>query len=200
MNEIYPSVWVFQNEFQSPEYVYNSVESLIDSNPRFNWDWAQTSASADLNDGNNIQNRYRSNKVFPISVNAVDEKVKELDLHIFNALTNFISRYSEHFQLGTVDDEGYVLLKYEVGTMYNQHYDCGPKQSHRVFSIICYLNDDYEGGELEFPYLDLTYKPSAGDVIVFPSNYTFSHIAHPVTSGTKYSLVTWVGFSKHNNE
>jgi Rps23 Pro-64 3,4-dihydroxylase Tpa1-like proline 4-hydroxylase len=199
MKEIFPSLWVFQNEFDTPEHVYNSVESIIESNPRFNWDWAQTSASVELNSENHAQNRYRSNKVFPISANSWDEKVHELDLHVFNKLTKFIGEYAEHFQLGNIDDEGYVLLKYETGTMYNQHYDCGPKQCHRVFSVICYLNDDYEGGELEFPYLNLTYKPSAGDVLVFPSNYTFSHIAHPVKSGVKYSLVTWAEFAKQHN-
>lgn len=197
MKEIYPSLWVFQNEFESPENVYNSVEEIIKNDSRFDWEWAQTSLSADANEGKDLQNMYRSNKVFPISINSSEELIKELDLNIFNKLTKFIGEYSDYFRLGTVDDEGYFLLKYETGTMYNQHYDCGQKQCHRVFSIICYLNDDYEGGELEFPHLNVKYKPSAGDVVIFPSNYTFSHIAHPVTSGTKYSLVTWVEFSRN---
>jgi predicted 2-oxoglutarate/Fe(II)-dependent dioxygenase YbiX len=29
-------------------------------------------------------------------------------------------------------------------------------------------------------------------LILFPSNYAYSHIAHPVTSGTKYAMVTWI--------
>jgi hypothetical protein len=29
-------------------------------------------------------------------------------------------------------------------------------------------------------------------LILFPSNYAYSHIAHPITNGTKYAMVTWI--------
>ena len=29
-------------------------------------------------------------------------------------------------------------------------------------------------------------------LILFPSSYPYMHIAHPVTKGTKYNLVTWL--------
>ena len=35
-------------------------------------------------------------------------------------------------------------------------------------------------------------KRFEGMVILFPSNYAYRHIAHPVTSGTKYAIVTWI--------
>ena len=62
----------------------------------------------------------------------------------------------------------------------------------RSVSAICYLNDDYEGGELEFVNFKLKIKPQAGMMILFPSNFAYMHIAHPVTSGTKYAMVTWI--------
>ena len=57
-----------------------------------------------------------------------------------------------------------------------------------------YLNDDYEGGELHFDKLGLTIKPKAGDLYLFPSSYVYSHAAMPVTSGTKYSVVTMLDY------
>jgi len=92
---------------------------------------------------------------------------------------------------GELHYEDYSLLKYSGGQSYTAHYD-GSGTSTRVISAICYLNDDYEGGELEFPNFNIKIKPQAGMLIVFPSNYAYSHIAHPVTQGTKYAIVTWI--------
>jgi predicted 2-oxoglutarate/Fe(II)-dependent dioxygenase YbiX len=62
----------------------------------------------------------------------------------------------------------------------------------RCVSALCYLNDDYEGGELEFTNFNVKIKPLPGMLILFPSNYAYRHVAHPIKSGTKYSLVTWI--------
>jgi 2OG-Fe(II) oxygenase superfamily len=87
--------------------------------------------------------------------------------------------------------EGYSLLKYSTGQEYKSHYD-GTTSTGRAISAICYLNNDYEGGEIEFPNFGVKIKPEPGMLILFPSNFAYRHIAHPVISGTKYSLVTWL--------
>lgn len=87
--------------------------------------------------------------------------------------------------------EGFNLLKYKGGQEYTAHYD-GSTSSGRSISPILYLNDDYEGGELEFVNFNLKIKPKAGTLYLFPSNYPYRHIAHPVTNGTKYAIVTWL--------
>jgi Rps23 Pro-64 3,4-dihydroxylase Tpa1-like proline 4-hydroxylase len=88
-------------------------------------------------------------------------------------------------------DTGYEINKYEVGEYYDTHIDDIPsKQFDRILSIVIYLNDDYEGGELEFPFLK--YKPTQGSGILFPSNWMYPHKSLPVIKGTKYSLVTWI--------
>ena len=87
--------------------------------------------------------------------------------------------------------ESYNLLRYQTGEEYKSHYD-GKVANQRSISPILYLNDDYEGGELEFTNFDLKIKPTAGSLFIFPSNFPYSHIAHPVTKGTKYAIVTWL--------
>jgi predicted 2-oxoglutarate/Fe(II)-dependent dioxygenase YbiX len=54
-----------------------------------------------------------------------------------------------------------------------------------------YLNDEYEGGEIEFSRFGLNVKPKANQAIFFPSNYVYNHTVHPVTSGTRYAVVGW---------
>jgi predicted 2-oxoglutarate/Fe(II)-dependent dioxygenase YbiX len=91
------------------------------------------------------------------------------------------------------------LLYYKVGGKYDVHNDCESwingnlKQvCDRDVSVLVYLNDDYEGGELEFPDWGCTFKPKAGTVIAFPSYIEFSHRVHPVTKGERFSLVSWI--------
>ena len=62
-----------------------------------------------------------------------------------------------------------------------------------------YLNDEYEGGELFFPYFDLKFKPEAGDIVLFPSTFIWAHAALPVESGLKYSAVTMFDYNDKNH-
>ena len=68
---------------------------------------------------------------------------------------------------------------------------CFPVTIPRQVSTVYYVNDNYSGGELTFPYIDLTIKPMAGELIVFPSTNMFSHQAEKIIEGTKYSLANW---------
>lgn len=87
--------------------------------------------------------------------------------------------------------EGYSLLKYKPGQEYKMHYDGGTGVG-RAISAVCYLNNDYEGGEVEFPNFKVKIKPEPGMLILFPSNFAYAHIAQPIVNGTKYALVTWI--------
>ena len=100
--------------------------------------------------------------------------------------------YAEKFGISEgLWHEEYNMLRYSGGDHYKAHYDSNTSIG-RAISAICYLNDDYEGGELEFVNFGITIKPEKGTLILFPSNYAYTHIAHPVTKGTKYALVTWI--------
>ena len=54
------------------------------------------------------------------------------------------------------------------------------------------LNDDYEGGILEFPRQGITNKDiPVGKCILFPGQVTHGHLSTKLLSGTKYSLTIW---------
>lgn len=95
------------------------------------------------------------------------------------------------------------FLGYPVGGHYIEHNDSenfeGGKWvriAPRDISILFYLNEEYTGGELEFTQLGLTIKPKKGMMIAFPSYKEFAHKVHPVKSGFRYSLVTWLETEK----
>ena len=51
-----------------------------------------------------------------------------------------------------------------------------------------YLNDDFEGGELFFPNLDISIKPKARQLIIFPGGNEYVHGVKTVTKGARYVL------------
>jgi len=91
--------------------------------------------------------------------------------------------------------EAFNFIKYGPGQHFKEHHDHGFSYNCTV-SLVAYVNDDYDGGELYFRLQDLNIKPKAGDLYIFPSNFMYPHQAMPVHSGTKYSIVTMLDYSK----
>jgi len=77
--------------------------------------------------------------------------------------------------------------------MHTDHHASIP----RTISVIIFLNNDYEGGELNFynsftNEIFKTVKPSPGRCIMWPSNFMYPHSVSPVTKGTRYAIVSWL--------
>lgn len=73
---------------------------------------------------------------------------------------------------------------YATGEELGLHTDTnhgGPFTNH---SLVIYLNDDHEGGEISFPEQGLVIKPQAGTIVAFPA--TTLHESLPVTKGNKW--------------
>jgi predicted 2-oxoglutarate/Fe(II)-dependent dioxygenase YbiX len=86
---------------------------------------------------------------------------------------------------------GTQLIRYRKGGHYVPHSDVGSGElANRYFTVLCYLNENFEGGKTRFPSLRHAATPSAGKAIVFPSSYL--HCAEPVMQGGKFILLTWV--------
>jgi predicted 2-oxoglutarate/Fe(II)-dependent dioxygenase YbiX len=87
------------------------------------------------------------------------------------------------------------LLKYPEKGFYKKHHDSG--DTHRELSAVVFLNNDYEGGHLQFfnpktEEIILDIKPEVGKIVLWPSNFMFPHQATTVTKGTRFSLVSWM--------
>lgn len=101
------------------------------------------------------------------------------------------------------------VVAYRPGGYYRQHYDasyhpdvianthrgCGP----RIYTILIYLNDDFEGGETFFEWANLTVKPKKGKAIIFQNldaNLDLIpeslHAGLPISNGIKWIANKWV--------
>ena len=65
---------------------------------------------------------------------------------------------------------------------------------NRLLVWTAYLNDDFEAGETEFLYQHYRYKPSKGDVVIFPAAFTHTHRGNPPIGGDKYIITGWIEY------
>lgn len=96
------------------------------------------------------------------------------------------------------------MLKYNVGGFYAAHADADSydpeadrwrQDLDRDISMLLYLNDEFEGGDLSFDYFNYRIAPRPGMLVWFPSDARYFHGANPVTAGTRYAIVSWAAFA-----
>ena len=120
------------------------------------------------------------------------------------------TRISSASGLPLVNMEGSTVLHYDVGEQIDNHYDfVDPSipdyeqdvrtRGERVMTFLVYLNDDYQGGETDFPKLDVTHKGQRGEGLYFinalPSgapDLRSCHAGRPPTRGEKWILSQFI--------
>ena len=92
------------------------------------------------------------------------------------------------------------LLRYQEHQEYKLHHDALPgRLNQRSHTAILYLNDDFVGGETEFPALGVTVKPRKASLLVFPNldnagriDHRLVHAGLPVAQGEKWIATRWL--------
>jgi prolyl 4-hydroxylase len=103
-----------------------------------------------------------------------------------------------------------TILHYKPGQQFEPHHDyldpTSPgfakslqERGQRVLTFLIYLNDDYEGGETDFPMLNRRFKGKKGNGLFFwnisPQGIIETSTLHaglPPTRGEKWMLSQWV--------
>jgi hypothetical protein len=189
---LFPGVWVYKNVFNNLNLTEKINTLLEDPTSPYTWHEARVGYM-------DLKSDYRNCSDFKIGEieNPKNEHESALakiwqdahDAHV-PAVSDYCNRYSIKMDFWEVMN----YIRYVPGNHFKEHADHGFSYSATV-SLVGYLNDDYVGGGLYFPKLDLKIQPEAGDLYIFPSTYLFSHVALPVESGTKYSLVTMLDYN-----
>jgi hypothetical protein len=102
------------------------------------------------------------------------------------------------------------LLHYQPGQQFSLHADFIETNTpalaqdvaahgQRVATFLIYLNDDYSGGETDFPRIDFRFKGRRGDALLFfnvtstgTPDYNTLHAGLPPDSGMKWMLSQWI--------
>lgn len=179
---------IFENVWPECKETIDAVDKEC-ANPEsgISWSYAET-----LSHGKSQE--YRTNYNLGITDFAKitnNELMQNIHNQFYVLLLAATIPYAEKHKVLNLYHEPYNMLRYRSGQEYKIHSD-GDTSTGRSISAVLYLNDDYVGGEIEFPNFGIKIKPEPGMLIIFPSNYPYAHIAHPVKDGTKYSIVTWI--------
>lgn len=113
--------------------------------------------------------------------------------------------------------EDLQVARYQESGMFNAHYDACENPTfescklmnngggQRLFTLLIYLNDDFQGGETHFPKIGYTIKPKKGSAILFrnvdDNDYIIEeafHQGNPVKGGHKWIATKWVHSTKYN--
>ncbi len=92
------------------------------------------------------------------------------------------------------------VLRYQPGQQYRPHHDGrGEGGVTRIMTALVWLNEQFEGGETDFPALGLRVRGGVGDMLVFrnvlPDGRQDDRLIHaglPVTEGTKWMASRWI--------
>jgi hypothetical protein len=115
--------------------------------------------------------------VMPTLFECLKKYVDEFDILASNTLVGWWLKA----QL-TRKGEGYHAWHFESSSFFT---------AKRVLAWSIYLNDDYQGGELEFLYYGRRIKLGEGDVVLFPAAFTHTHRGNMVLEGEKLLLTGW---------
>jgi hypothetical protein len=153
----------------------------------------------DLDSGEGVVDPYRSNTAAELPL---------LDMDVVIALLK--ARISAATRLPEFIFEVPQIMRYAVGEEFRPHHDfLDPekpgfamdfaRRGQRMGTFLIYLNDDFEGGETEFPKAGIAFRGAIGDGLFFanvtrdgrPDPLTL-HAGRPPTRGEKWILSQWI--------
>lgn len=155
----------------------------------------QSTVTSNDENGNPVRSvgEYRTNHNLRLSYDASD-----LIGEVYRRVSSIVSLPVENIEM--------EVNKYHVGEYFLPHYDFLPPEwiegtgGQRLYSCVIYLNDDFEGGQTNFPNISHIVQPVKGNAIVWRNCYEDStisdhlslHESVSVTSGEKWALILWI--------
>jgi hypothetical protein len=194
--EIAPGIVIYDNVIPDSQNLYKDIEEGMIS-AGIEW------TIAEVNEGSNakVNTKTRDTSIIAIPYKDFSNNNLRASLseefyvslrNIFFENFDIIEKdYLKMYGIETEWHDQYGILKYGAGQQFTNHID-DHIMYHRRVSTVYYLNENYIGGEINFPRFDITFKPKANQMIVFPSTYVYNHSVSPVIEGERYAVVSWM--------
>jgi hypothetical protein len=195
--EIAPGIVVYSNVIPDSETLYADIEEGAFS-AKISWaaagvkEYSDAKVNTKTRDTSTIGVNYLGNVKDVSLVNNVKELFfTNLNNMFFENFDPIEKDYMATYGIFSEWHDSYGILKYGEGQQFTNHIDDHPSY-HRRVSTVYYLNDNYTGGEINFPRFNITFKPKANQMIIFPSTYVYNHSVSPVIEGERYAVVSWL--------
>jgi hypothetical protein len=220
--KLHDEVFYYEDVFENPDELValieelDSDESVYPALPEWGF-WFSNSK-----DGHSFGSRKDFN---PQNLETLDSPRKADAERIISVIQKAVKDVAEsYYRDRELDGEPKIspfvgVMKYRPGCEMGAHVDAQAGDRSLKYSIVLYLNDDYEGGEISFiirPYdlrnpknshlkpltdaddpankelVDFTLKPKAASALIFPSTHPYKHQVHIMKKGDKYMFPGFV--------
>jgi hypothetical protein len=196
--EIAPGIVVYSNVIPNSEDLHKDIEEGMIS---AGLEWVGATVQDEQYSQPTLNTKSRDTQTIGVPYSGKIDSVEELNMkelffaNLNNLFFEFIDpiekNYLASYGIFSEWHDAYGILKYGVGQQFTNHIDDHPSY-HRRVSTVYYLNDNYTGGEINFPRFGITLKPKANQMIIFPSTYVYNHSVSPVIEGERYAVVSWM--------
>jgi hypothetical protein len=195
-------IWVYHDVLPKSMNIIERLEEVLDSSENnYKYQEAMVGYGMRMPEYRDCYDFKYKKHDFDWDTSEWGDKLRQLADDTVYRQRQVVKDYTRRYNVGELRYwEATNYIKYGPGQHFQEHHDHGYSYNC-VVSLVAYPNDDYEGGELFFRLQGITAKARAGDLFVFPSNFMYPHRAMPVSSGTKYSMVTMLDYSDkfHNS-
>lgn len=120
--------------------------------------------------------------------------VKEL----YNILNKYMEIYPYSKKYASFSLSPFNIQHYEPGESYNFWHTERDGKSHvticRHLVFMLYCNDIETGGETEFLHQEYKCKPVKGKLVIWPTDWTFTHRGIPAPNEEKYIVTGWFDY------
>lgn len=148
----------------------------------------------------------QENKMYGNNIIKLRNSEKSGNTKLHEVIMNHVSRDKsliESIFSELEPEEGFNVTVMLEGSSVSSHVDKqvfpqGVRSSNKMvlrdITSICYLNDDFDGGELSFDLLGTKIKPKAGMLVFFPTHDIYKHSVSTVSNGERYSVPKFWNF------
>ena len=194
-------IFVYHNVINKELDVINRLESVVsDEKNSYNYSEAMVGYGMKMPEYRDCFDIKFKKTDIEMDTSPASKTLQNLWEDVYFNKSQAVKDYCKRLNIGELRYwEALNFIKYGPGQHFQEHTDHGFSYNC-VVSLVGYINDDYEGGEIFFRMQNLKIKPKAGDLFIFPSNFMYPHRAMPVESGTKYSIVTMLDYSSKFHE
>jgi predicted 2-oxoglutarate/Fe(II)-dependent dioxygenase YbiX len=193
--ELAPGILVYSEIIKDPTSLIKEIEDSVDMKA-ISWQQAYVKSENNVEvdtstrDTQVIGVPYFSNEKPDLS-SPTSFFLNTVSKLFYNSFNKYEEDYKSYHGLSTTWHDSFSILKYSIGQKFTNHVDDHKDYIRRV-STVYYMNDNYSGGEINFPRFNISYKPKENNLLIFPSNFMYNHSVSEVTEGTRYAVVSWL--------
>ena len=184
----YDELHYYKNIVPYPKLLIDLIENtdndLDQTTPITKWSWSNP-----IEEGEpylHPSHVFTQQKFIIKNVNFINYKLAKINAIVDRSIYKALKLYTNN----SYELKHLAICKNRMGKILGQHIDC---KNDIKLSVIVFLNNDYVGGEINFPEKNIEIKPDPGSALVYPQSQEYSHFSKIITSGPKYTINSFWG-------